>query len=68
MEQLQARLQELHAEAENGENQLQLLDARRAELRDTMLRIAGAIQVLEELLAAGNGRVDDEAVALDTLP
>jgi hypothetical protein len=68
MEQLHARLQELRAEAESGERQLQLLDARRAELRDTMLRIAGAIQVLEELLAAENGRVEDEAVALDAVP
>ncbi len=63
-----ARLEELRAEAQSGEHQLQLLDARRAELRDTILRIAGAIQVLEELLAAENGRVDNETVALDTVP
>ena len=62
---LHARLQELRAEAESGQHQLRLLDARRAELRDTILRISGAIQVLEELLAADDGRVDDEVVVLD---
>ena len=44
------RLAELKAEFEKGQQQLQLLDRQRAEVRDTLLRISGAIQVLEELL------------------
>jgi hypothetical protein len=44
------RLAELKAEFEKGQQHLQLLDQQRAEMRDTLLRISGAIQVLEELL------------------
>lgn len=44
------RLQELRADYERGERQLALLDQQRQTLRDTLLRISGAIQVLEELL------------------
>jgi prefoldin subunit 5 len=54
------RLQRLRSELEAGERQLQLLDERRAHLRDTLLRIAGAIQVLEELEA---GDEEGSAVA-----
>jgi prefoldin subunit 5 len=43
------RIAELRAELEKGRDELARLDARRAEIRDTMLRISGAIQVLEEL-------------------
>lgn len=43
------RLAELRAELEKGREELARLDARRAELRDTLLRISGAVQVLEEL-------------------
>jgi prefoldin subunit 5 len=46
------RLAELRAELAKGREQLARLDAQRAELRDTMLRISGAIQVLEELAEA----------------
>ena len=54
------RLEQLRAERETGERQLQLLDERRAQVRDTLLRIAGAIQVLEELEAE---RLEDAAAA-----
>jgi ABC-type transporter Mla subunit MlaD len=47
---LEKRLQELRSEFKTGEAQLEELDRRRAQLRDTLLRISGAIQVLEELL------------------
>jgi prefoldin subunit 5 len=47
---LEKRLQELRREFKAGEAQLEDLDRRRAQLRDTLLRISGAIQVLEELL------------------
>jgi hypothetical protein len=49
---LENRLLELRAEYARGEGQLAQLDQRRAEVRDTLLRISGAIQVLEELLQA----------------
>src|SRR5437016_13213004 len=43
------RLEELRAELQKGRQRLELLDRERQELRDTMLRISGSIQVLEEL-------------------
>jgi prefoldin subunit 5 len=52
MNNVHERLDELRSEAETGQRQLQLLDERRTELRDTLLRIAGAIQVLEEIAVA----------------
>ena len=48
---MKERLAELKAEFEKGQQHLRLLDQQRAELHDTLLRISGAIQVLEELLA-----------------
>jgi hypothetical protein len=44
------RLMQLKSELQKGQQELALLDRRRQELRDTLLRISGAIQVLEELL------------------
>jgi len=44
------RLQDLKDERRAGDAQLQQLDARRSELQRTLMRIDGAIQVLEELL------------------
>jgi hypothetical protein len=49
-EQLHERLDALKAEYETGGKMLADLEARQAELKQTMLRISGAIQVLEELL------------------
>ena len=48
--QLEQRLAELKAEYQAGQKMLAELEARQAELRQTMLRISGAIQVLEEEL------------------
>ncbi len=45
------RVATLRAEYEKGQQQLELLDRQRQDVRDTLLRIAGAIQVLEELQA-----------------
>ena len=50
-EQLQARLDELKRQYQLGEGQLRELDRQEAALRETLLRITGAIQVLEELLS-----------------
>ena len=49
---LEQRLTELRTELAAGQKMGNELDARRAELQTTLLRIAGAIQVLEEVLQA----------------
>ncbi len=49
-EQLEERLQALKSEYESGQRLLSELELKQANLRDTLLRISGAIQVLEELL------------------
>jgi hypothetical protein len=49
-----ARLQALQREYDTGQTMLAELDAKQLDLRQTLLRIAGAIQVLEELLAEGD--------------
>lgn len=53
-EQLEARLTELKTEFEAGKNMLTDLEKKRTDLEATMLRISGAIQVLEELLEKEN--------------
>ncbi len=50
-EQLTSRLAELKAEYESGQKMLADLERRQLELQQTLLRISGAIQVLEEVLA-----------------
>ncbi len=49
-EKLEKRLEKLKKEFEAGDKMLAELDNKRAELRQNMLRISGAIQVLEEEL------------------
>lgn len=44
------RLQQLRAELEKGHQRMQVLDRERENVREKMLRISGAIQVLEELM------------------
>jgi hypothetical protein len=51
-EQLENRLSDLRKEFEEGQKMLSELDSRRENLRQTLLRISGAIQVLEELQKA----------------
>ena len=50
-ERLEGRLKELQAEYEAGQKMLADLEAQQTNLRNTLLRISGAIQVLEEELA-----------------
>lgn len=54
-DQLNNRLQTLKTEYEAGQKMLADLEAKQINLRETLLRISGAIQVLEEMLT------DDEA-------
>lgn len=48
---LEKRLRGLKAEFDSGQKVLAELEARQANIRNTLLRISGAIQVLEELLS-----------------
>lgn len=50
-QQLAERLQSLKSEFEAGQQMLADLEAQKANLRETLLRISGAIQVLEEELS-----------------
>ena len=52
-EELQARLELLRKEWETGTARLRELERQQAQLGETMLRISGAIQVLEELVSDG---------------
>lgn len=50
--QLEARLAELRSEYDAGLGVMADLQKKEEDLRTTLMRISGAIQVLEELLAA----------------
>jgi len=50
-EHLEARRTELLQELAKGERRMAELDRERAELEKNMLRIAGAVQLLDELLS-----------------
>jgi uncharacterized protein (DUF3084 family) len=50
-EKLEQRLEALKAEFLSGKKMLADLEAQQENLKTTLLRISGAIQVLEELLA-----------------
>jgi hypothetical protein len=70
--QVEHRVSELKSEHKKGQQMLAELEAKEADLRQTLLRIAGAIQVLEELLAAaeapaGEGDAARKAPAGDHL-
>lgn len=50
---LEKRLETLITEHSNGQTALKNLDAQRVQLQETMLRITGAIQVVQEALKDG---------------
>lgn len=50
-EKVEERLRELRSELESGRALLEEIETKKANLQSTLLRISGAIQVLEELLA-----------------
>ncbi len=68
-ERIEARLRELREELEVGRRMLAELDARRANLNGSMLRIGGAVQALEELLheERAGGAAEARAAGLSPL-
>ena len=58
-EQLTNRLKELKAEFEAGQKKLAEIEGQANDLRTTLLRISGAIQVLEEELAKASEATPD---------
>ena len=63
IQQIEQRIEELHSEFEAGKALLADLQSRHNSVTSSMLRISGAIRVLEELL----GRVDEPGPAPPTL-
>ena len=61
-EQIKERLQALRKELETGQAELRKVEAQRTYLHETMLRISGAIQALEELLTEEQPAEHDGAV------
>ena len=68
-ERLQQRLDALKTEYETGQKMMVELEAKKANLRDTLLRISGAIQVLEEALSEANKSdlAENEAVPVEAV-
>ncbi len=60
-EQLEQRLQELKAEYESGQNMLAEVEVKQANLKETLLRISGAIQVLEEELSRYSKQEEEDS-------
>jgi hypothetical protein len=58
---IQARLADLRREYEVGESRLRELTQQEVGLRETLLRISGAIQVLEELSDSAPPALDEPA-------
>jgi hypothetical protein len=66
--QLEQRLQELHSEYTAGQKVLAELEAKQLHLRETLLRISGAIQVLEEELRKSDHQAPTSEAQLTTVP
>ena len=58
---MEQKLRDLRERFQAGEQQLLVLDQKRAELRDSLLRLSGAIEVLEQI-AATNGHQEPAAL------
>jgi hypothetical protein len=58
---IQARLEALKKELETGHAELQKVEMQRTYLHETVLRISGGVQVLEELLREGQAAGQNEA-------
>jgi predicted nuclease with TOPRIM domain len=58
-QQLEERLATLKGEYDKGQNRIRQLEGELTSVRETMLRISGAILVLQELLAPETARRSD---------
>ena len=65
-QQIQSRLEVLKSEFETGQAKLRDLEMQQSRLRETLLRISGAIQVLEEMLQPV--KPDEEPAPQGSLP
>ncbi|HJQ29585.1 MAG TPA: hypothetical protein VJ827_09595 [Rubrobacter sp.] len=59
-ERLEQRLAELRTEFESGQQTLDQLETQATTVRQTLLRISGAIQVLEEELGEPHGNSSED--------
>ncbi|OKH34082.1 hypothetical protein NIES2119_21515 [[Phormidium ambiguum] IAM M-71] len=66
-EQLLERLKELNHEFAKGQGVLKELDEQSRNIRDTLLRISGAIQVLQEELTKENGFTSNQLTETENL-
>ncbi len=67
-EKLTRRLEELKSELKSGQQMENELEGKLAQLRATLLRISGAIQVIEELLDHDTGPGDNAPDASEATP
>jgi hypothetical protein len=65
-EQLEGRLKSLEVEFETGKKMLAELETRESELRGTLLRISGAIQVLREFIPAADEHAEPTVAEVET--
>ncbi|MEB3310774.1 MAG: hypothetical protein VKJ02_11125 [Snowella sp.] len=65
-EQLEERLTQLKSEFEAGQKMMTELETKQSNLRDTLLRISGAIQILEEEINKVNEALEFEESAQET--
>ncbi len=67
-QQLEQRLKELRSEFESGQKALADFEMKQENLRNTLLRISGAIQVLEEDLAKESKQVSGDPGRSEVFP
>lgn len=67
-EQLEQRLRELQSEFESGQKMMADLESQQATLKETLLRISGAIQVLQEIIASSTDDAEPPADAARAAP
>ena len=67
-EKLETRIKELNKEFTTGQAKLQEVETQRLLIQERLLRICGAIQVLEELLAESPTEADQSRESASVVP